>query len=35
VTFDLQVPGGTATDSLPHAVESQPGVAHGRLSANG
>lgn len=35
VTFDLQVPGGTATDSLLHAVESQPGVAHVRLSANG
>ena len=35
VTFDLQVPGGTATDALLHAVESQPGVAHVRLSANG
>ena len=35
VTFDLQVPPGTATDALLHAVERQPGVAHVRLSAHG
>jgi len=35
VTFTVDVPGGTAGDAVLRAVESQPGVAHVRLSASG
>jgi putative Mg2+ transporter-C (MgtC) family protein len=35
VTFDLEVPAGTAADAVLRAVEGQPGVAHVRLSAQG
>lgn len=35
VTFDLQVPAGTASDAVLRAIERQAGVVHVRLSANG
>jgi putative Mg2+ transporter-C (MgtC) family protein len=35
VTFDLQIPAETAPDTVLHAVEGLPGVAHVRLSTTG